>query len=169
MTRFTADHKRSYPHVVSSASAQKIPIADRFLDLKITAQNHTHRSLQTSLNCLSSPLKKKKEKLAQIMYIPAAQMVIATGHFLTQMERIKFPSSFAVSQNKAAEYSRIGIRKYPATNKVRFTISGIHSTILQCPKNQENTTRKKKKLNPSKIIRNNRDDQFSRQELFKLP
>lgn len=102
------------------------------------------------------------------MYIPDAQMVIATGHFLTQIERIKFPSSFTVSQNKAPEYSRIGIRKYPATNKVRFTISGIHSKILQYPKNRENTTRKKKKLNPSKIIRNNRDDQFSRQELFKL-
>ena len=77
---FTADHKRSYPHVMSSASAQKIPITDRFLDLKITAQNHTHSSLQTSVNCLSSSFK-KKEKLAQIVYIPDAQMIIAIGHF----------------------------------------------------------------------------------------
>lgn len=95
-------------------------------------------------------------------------MIIATGHFLTQIERIKFPSSFTVSQNKAPEYSRIGIRKYLATNKVRFTISGIQSKIFQYPKNRENITRNKKKINPSKIIRNNRDDKSSRQELLKL-
>lgn len=56
----------------------------------------------------------------------------------------QFSSSLTLSQNKTQEYLQ-KCKTFLALNRVKFTMSGIHSKIIRHAKCQENTTYIKEK------------------------